>query len=342
MLFATLLFGCMPHVDRGPIAAERAFEPVSVYPGSGPSPLLVAQVRAGSAFDPPGREGLAVLLAASLETDRVTVELSPERLELRTSCDEAVDSCIATFVGTLLAPDLHDPAGVRQRALERHRTGEGLASVAADRLLFEGHPYGSTGVGRRAVLESLPSSSLSGQHRRLFVRGNLAVQANGLSPDQLASLERALLAVPPGAPPDLALQAVHPTTRVLQVRAQVEPVVQLAGLGEHPERLALIGELLGDLEPTVTPLFPEDDLYGVPAARIHGWRVTLRGPDLQSRVQSAVDRLLDAPAGVDAVLGPEAPVVVAWIGETPIQIEDPRSEGVHLPTVTLDVEELLR
>ena len=145
-------------------------------------------VRAGSAYDPPGREGLAFVLAHGLaERAGVEVTVGPELvrflgLEGRAAAlaaalvAEVDDALVQAGAGAVHEPDAC-AAHARQAAL-----AWGLA----------GHPYGHRVEGRTSVLPTLRAGEVQAFRQLRYVR-DAAVLVTGSGADVAALLE----ALPP-------------------------------------------------------------------------------------------------------------------------------------------------
>ena len=208
-------------------------------------PLVAMSVtfRAGSAYDPPGKEGLARLVARMLR--RGTTRLRATEVE------DAVDllggefgtevSCGASFVGSeviarnvdpfvaLAAELLGDPAFdagelaklVREalaEIVEARDNDRGLASRALRRTMYAGHPYARRTSGYTTTLGAITRDDVVAFYRRHYVRANAVVCVSGLvtEAEGHALAERLLARIPEGvASPDLVPETPAPSGRTL-------------------------------------------------------------------------------------------------------------------------------
>lgn len=156
----------------------------------------------GSSIDPPGREGIATLLAETLERGPLStpfVEYSRrfERLGSNLSCEAGTElsSVHATFLarhamaGLELIAELFESPGLRAEDLDIVRAlakndldarEDDLDDLAEDLFLetvAEGHPYAKLPHGRREGLDAIRAEDLRAQFHRSFrpERGHLAL-----------------------------------------------------------------------------------------------------------------------------------------------------------------------
>ncbi len=233
-----LLAACAPRRDPGSIPAELVKEPVRLVAlpdGESPNIYLQAIVRAGSAHDRSGQEGLAHLTAQALveagagarSADDVRDALYPtgngfdlvvdkEWVSLRLRCHvDHTDLCIELFADTLTAPrfDEADVIRLREEAVFAVSEGilgdeEALGEAVFHSVLYEGHPYAHPIAGRAGVLPTLDAADTKAFHDAYFVRRNMVVGlAGAYTPEAKAALERRLEAVPGLQPPDMARMA---------------------------------------------------------------------------------------------------------------------------------------
>jgi zinc protease len=170
---------------------------------------------AGWGFDPPGREGLARLVArlsvsAAGRYDRIalarrldragatlTPQIDPESAEL-TVWGPATkwEPLLGLLADVVLRPrfDPADVARVRRQLLERQLREMTQPGARADRELLsaafpERHPYRSTGVGDRSSVERVTRSDLVRFHRRHYTSGEAMLVVT--APARLATIEAA-------------------------------------------------------------------------------------------------------------------------------------------------------
>jgi zinc protease len=168
----------------GPVPVDLASAPVQVVaqPVQGPVTWITIAVRAGSAHDPVGKEGLAALTAQMLReggagdrtpeavdtllyrlgTDISVVvgkELVTYRVKVLTEDLPLVTSLLADmFVAPALDPDTHarlvdEQADALTKGILQDDEATGLEVL--DNLLYAGHPYGHPVSGRGGVVPTL-------------------------------------------------------------------------------------------------------------------------------------------------------------------------------------------
>lgn len=272
------LLGCGPRIDPGPSVAERARAPVRVVTSEvpeAPDLYLAAMVRAGSAFDPPGREGTAALAlramveagAGERDSEAVRDALFPtgnglqtvidrEWVSLRLRChrDHAA-RCVELFADVLTRPrfDANDVIRLREDAAHAVSDGllgdeEALAFEAFEALLYEGHPYGHPPTGRAGVVGTIGPAELAAFHAAHYVRDAMVVGiAGGFPAEARADLIDRLQALPTAPGPRLALMQPVPgpgrTLLALDTDTPVTGMVlghPLAVGREHPDWPALL------------------------------------------------------------------------------------------------------
>ncbi len=186
-----LLLACLGGPPRGPSPLEQALAPRPPVAVELPGEVVALQVtlRAGSAFDPPDREGLAWLaaqtVAASGTPDRspaevadlltswgaeLEVQVHAELVDLRLQVLEPQAEEAADLLGELVAHPVLDPAAFeRSRAAALRALTDGvlaseerMGAMLLDRWINEGHPYGHAAEGRAGSLERLALSDVEG------------------------------------------------------------------------------------------------------------------------------------------------------------------------------------
>lgn len=187
----------------------------------------------GSAYDPPGKEGLAALAAAMIAEagsqemayDEITRALFP----LAASFSAQVDREMTTFTGVahidtldqflgialpqLTRPGLRDEDFQRLKAIQlnelvqdlRSNNEEELGKERLQELLFAGTPYGHSTSGTVTGIESITLEDVRAFVAAGYIRSNLVIgTAGNVSAAASAALQRALAALPEGAPPERA------------------------------------------------------------------------------------------------------------------------------------------
>ncbi len=275
-LFAVLLAACAYHPPVETPALVAAAGPVRAVPLPAGEPLRLA-LRAGSAHDPPGREGLAWVTAHAVAAAAgATFEVGPEVVVFSVAPDRA-----AALAAALAASPTTERVAAAREAAAAALAGldcAALAERAWDAWMYAGHPYGHAPEGRLSVLPTLSVAEVTGFQEVRYVRSvavlgvpsGSSVDAGAFttlpprlsqSPVPAATLppppERALVVHAEGrrcvvaghpAPPDaadaMAAAAFSPGDVVGGARRQPR---RLARLPIPPEREpeAVLGEVLG-------------------------------------------------------------------------------------------------
>ena len=212
-------------------------------PSSSPIVELRFVFRAGSAYDPPGREGTAWLLAHLL-TEGGTQDLTyPELLsrlypwaaQIGTQVDkeqltivarvhrEHVDAFYPLLRDVLLAPrlDAADFERLRTQAVTRltqnMRTAndEELAKLVLEAQLFAGTPYAHPSIGTEAGLKALTLDDLKAWRATALTRDRLVIGLGGAADDALVARVRQDFAGLPahGTLPDATPAPAPPPTK---------------------------------------------------------------------------------------------------------------------------------
>ncbi len=194
------LLSCVHPTPPGPSPAElmQELKGQVVMPVEGGKVLyLQATVRAGSAFDPTGSEGVAWLTAQMLRQGG-SGGLAPEAVDsalydLAAEVEVIVDKETVTLRGKAMAEDSEsfmqlfsdmvtepgwDPAAferLRSDAIETLTNGvmssdEALGDMILDIWLHEGHPYGHAIQGRTGALEALDLDDVKGFYESAWVK----------------------------------------------------------------------------------------------------------------------------------------------------------------------------
>jgi zinc protease len=187
-----------PRPETKAVPASRSLLPngmvLLVKPVRGPGIVAASlQVRAGTAFDPEGKEGLAQMVASALPLGTKSIPGPEFRQRVAaigstfgiTASRETVEAGLTVFPAdlqealTLLARPIQEPilpedqmGAVRERIL---RFGEARAASAQETVrdlvrekIFRGHPYGRTSTGTEASLASVTRAEMEGFHRRHY------------------------------------------------------------------------------------------------------------------------------------------------------------------------------
>jgi zinc protease len=174
-------------------------------------------VRAGAAYDPPGKNGLATLVAALLNQGSAT-RSAQEIADAIDSIGGAVDTGAGSdststsvlvmkdsfgFGMDLLADMVRHPA-FQQEELERQREQalsslqvsledpDFIASVVLNRLIYGTHPYGMPDTGLPASLAGITRDDIREFHRRYFAPNNsiLAIVGDVDDAEAMAAAQR--------------------------------------------------------------------------------------------------------------------------------------------------------
>jgi zinc protease len=182
----------------------------------GTSPLVTFRIlfTTGSAFDPPGKEGLAALTASmlaeggtsSMAYDQIVQALYPMASSINAQVDkemtvftgtthiENLDRYYALFKDMLLDPGFRteDFNRLREDALNflkvslREGNDEELAKEHLYNMLYSGHPYGHHNTGRISSLEKLTLNDVRDFYRNHYTAANLVIGLAGSYPKGFA------------------------------------------------------------------------------------------------------------------------------------------------------------
>lgn len=195
-----------------------------------PSVSFEVRFHAGSAYDPPGKEGLAYvtarLLAEGATTKRSYEQIVDALHPLAASYDASVDKEIVSFRGrthgdnldaylelfvdALTAPafDEADFRRVRDRTLSyvektlRYSSDEELGKAALAHAVFEGTPYRHPVVGTAAGLRGLTVDDVKSFYAKHYTPPNATLGlAGGLSDDLETRVREGLRGLPDGPAP---------------------------------------------------------------------------------------------------------------------------------------------
>ncbi|MGA7613915.1 MAG: pitrilysin family protein [Thermoanaerobaculia bacterium] len=210
-------------------AAAPATE-ITIVTQKSPLPLVDVKLlfTAGSADDPPGKEGLATL-AASMISDSGSKEMTINEIRkalypMAGDFVSQVDKEMTTFTASvhrdkldeflgIVLPMLLDP-GFREEDFKRIRdtqlnaltqnlrsnNEEELGKEELQSVVFAGTPYAHTPLGTEAGLKSITLDDVKNFVREAYTRGNLMVGIAGDYPDDLAGRLSTALARLPEAP----------------------------------------------------------------------------------------------------------------------------------------------
>ncbi|MFT5583593.1 MAG: zinc protease [Cognaticolwellia sp.] len=226
-MIALLALACIPPIPPGPSPAQERetlhAQVVQEIQGS-QVVYLQATIRAGSAADPIGQEGVAYLTARMLREGgagaRSSAEVDALLSEMAATVQVIVDKDLVTLRGKAMASDadrfvplfsdmLADPAWdanrfdqLREQSIQHLGTSlladtEGLGDAALDNWLNEGHPYGHTVQGRTGALEVLTLEQAQAFYAKAYVRQAVTVGIGGDVAAQGALVD-GLMALPVG------------------------------------------------------------------------------------------------------------------------------------------------
>jgi hypothetical protein len=185
-----LLLACATRPPAAPPRWDRASAPVAVEPVEGIAEGRVRVVaRAGSAYDPPAREGLAFVAAqaVALQVPGASVEVGEEVVRLELPADALPKLAQALRA----APPETALADARLRAEQAlmPATCEEAAQLAWRLTAWAGHPYGHALAGRSSVWPTITPAEVRSFLDTRWVREAVRVgAAPGRAPDA-SSLE---------------------------------------------------------------------------------------------------------------------------------------------------------
>src|SRR6266478_958842 len=201
--------------------------PTLLLPGT--SPLVTYRIlfMTGSAFDPPGKEGLAALTASmlagggtrSMGYDQIVQALYPMASSINAQVDkemtvisgtthiENLDRYYGLFKDMLLDPGfrpedfkrLRDDAVNFLRVSLREGNDEELGKEELYNIIYAGHPYGHHNVGRIASIEKLNLEDVRSFYHDHYTNANLVIGLSGGYPKDFAQrVERDFAKLPAG------------------------------------------------------------------------------------------------------------------------------------------------
>src|SRR6266571_2064998 len=204
--------------------------PTVLLPGTSPLVTFRILFMTGSAFDPPGKEGLAALTASmlaeggtrSMSYDQIVQALYP----MASSVNSQVDKEMTVFSGTthienldryygLFRDMLLDP-GFRPEDFKRLRddainflkvslregNDEELGKEHLYNTIYAGHPYGHDNAGKVSALEKLTVDDVRSFYRGHYTGANLVIGLAGGYPNGFAERVEADFGKLPEAPAD--------------------------------------------------------------------------------------------------------------------------------------------
>lgn len=220
-----------------------AIETVELASDSSPIVAFRLMFRAGSMYDPPGKEGLAALTAAMISdggtTERSYGELVDALYPMAAFIGSSVDREVAVITGQAHRDTLDDYTALLVEALTRPAFPESDFERNKDQLLayltntlrgsndellglealhqeiFEGHPYQSAPAGTVAGLEGITLDDVRAFYREHYTPENLLLGlAGGYPGDFPATFSRRLGALPEGDGDEPVVTELPPLERV--------------------------------------------------------------------------------------------------------------------------------
>ncbi len=231
---ATLLLACggtppaPPEAPAKAPAAEPAPAPIPVVRLE--SDALIAEIRlvfrAGSAYDPTGKEGLGELMATAIAeggTESLTypqlldalhpwaasigAQVDKEQLTFYARChQDHLEAFYPIFRDVLLKPRLgaDDFERVKKQALTtltqeiRTTNDEELSKLVLEAAIFDGHPYAHPVVGTEAGLTAIGLDDVKAHRAAVLTRARLTIGVAGAAHKVLDRLQADLAALPAG------------------------------------------------------------------------------------------------------------------------------------------------
>ncbi len=216
-----------PSIEPGADAGAVPVRTISL-PSTSPLVRFKLLFETGSACDPPGKEGLALLAAAmiaeagsqDLTYDEITRALFPLAASFSAQVDremtvftgvahaDTLDQFLGVALPQLTRPGFRDEDFQRLKALHlnelvqdlRSNNEEELGKERLQQLLFAGTPYGHPVLGTVAGLESVTLEDVRQFAAGHYTRTKLVLGTAGNLPDEgLAAINRAIAPLPEGA-----------------------------------------------------------------------------------------------------------------------------------------------
>jgi hypothetical protein len=242
LVLAGILGGCAPLPPRGTAAADHAGglpAPVLLPEPDADSLVLHLAVRAGTSFDPVGREGLSSSVARALLDGAigpalvaagavdVDADVGPELVEVRARCPSSrAGACALALARAVVTEPLPADAPTDSAG------SEALAWDALRAVAYVGHPYAHGPRARESVRALLRSEERELQRASTWTRvGTTLGLAGAFEPTLVHEVEAVLSALPARPPLDHPLFRPEPRLqpRLLAVPAPTGETVALAG-----------------------------------------------------------------------------------------------------------------
>ncbi len=165
-----------------PLVASR--EPVRVVRAAGATARVQVVIRAGSAYDPPSREGLAFVLAQALAVSaEALVSVGPELVVFSVAPDGV--PALAQALRSPLSTGAIDTGKAAALARFASPACEDLAAASASAWVLAGHPYGHAAFGRSSVIPTLSLAEIEVFRARRYARDAAVIAVGGEADVQL-------------------------------------------------------------------------------------------------------------------------------------------------------------
>lgn len=242
------------------LQAARVVETV-VQPSQSPAVELRVVLRAGSAYDPKGREGLAWLVghtSAEGGTEALSfpelqallhpwaasvgVQVDREQLTFIGRCHkDHAERFVPLFLDVVLKPRLADAdferlrtQALAQRVEARTANDEELVKQVLQAVLFEGHPLAHPPLGTEQGLKAATLAELKAHRQALWTRDRVTVGLAGAVDDALADrVAGAFAALPATGERPIELPAPPADARRLVIVDQPKGPATAIAFGHH-------------------------------------------------------------------------------------------------------------
>ncbi len=178
-LLVCCLVACAPY--RPPPEPPRlvvARAPVRVFAEAAAPAQLTVLVRAGTAYDPVGREGTAFVYAHGVAAlAGVSVEVGPELVAF--VAPPGAEASLAKALGASVSPDILGAGRMEAAVAYRGHGCRSLARRLVEVAAWAGTPYGHAAAGRDGVPDTLSVGELEGFRSLRYVRDAVVVIADG-------------------------------------------------------------------------------------------------------------------------------------------------------------------
>jgi zinc protease len=207
--FSLVAFVCFLSLSVFCVQAD-ALEVIQVKKPGIPVVYFEVVVKAGSAYDPPGKEGLAYFTAQLLDrgtetfsreqiddlldylSARLNIEVHKEVIVISgTTLKENLDKFYDVFAEVILKPTFPEEQIEKTRrdqldAIDNIRESDvSLVKESFDNFIFKGHPYGHLVCGNESSVKSLTRQDALDFYQRYFVNNNIFLGLAGDFDDKL-------------------------------------------------------------------------------------------------------------------------------------------------------------